>query len=115
MTSATLNPITSAWEGKKQLYPTAAVCLRIQADREPLLKDSGQAKETICPGLVEWLAASWRAGILCSAFQERGGEGGAGLGDEKGAGTHPKNQYFWENPCWTELEQADRPIFSVLK
>lgn len=47
----------------------------------------------------------------------RRGEGGVvqGLGDEKGAGTHPKNWYFWANPCWTELEQVDSPILSVLK
>lgn len=53
----------------------------------------------------------------CCSQSPRGGESGVvqGLGNEKGAGTHPKNQYFWANPCWTELEQVDRPILSELK
>lgn len=54
VTSAILNPITSAWEGKKQLNPTAAVCLRMQTDRETSAQRFRAGKgKTLCPGLVE--------------------------------------------------------------
>lgn len=65
---------------------------------KPLLRDSGQAKETICSGLAELGKEEAVAGYLLKSKLSllRRGESGVvqGLGDEKGASTHPKNQYF---------------------
>ena len=76
---------------------------------KPLLRDSGQAEETGCPGLAglgkeTTVAVCLLGGQQCCAQPlGRGEDGVVQRGcKEKRVGTHPKGHYFWAN-AWVGL------------
>lgn len=73
---------------------------------KPLLRDSGQAEESGCPGLAglgkepavaAWVPPGWAA-ILCSAPRDREGWCEAKPGREQSVGTHPRSSISGQIP-----------------
>lgn len=73
---------------------------------KPLLRDSGQAEESRCPGLAglgkepevaAWVPPGW-AEILCSAPRDREGWCEAKPRREQSVGTHPRSSISGQIP-----------------